>query len=172
MVELTITMVILSVMALFTVTFLYQAAQIYVAVNERTESYEEGKFAIELMVREIREATSIAYPPQGTDNASQVTVAIARPSGSEIVNFRLSNGNIIRNDDQHPIASHVSNFIVSRTSSSDDDNFGSNKLTLELTFTTDDGHTISMEVVPNNLPDTASHPKKRFNKDWWEVVAR
>ncbi len=171
LIELTMTMVILSVMVLFTLTFIYQAVQTYIAVNERIRGYEEGKFAMERMVREIREASSIISPPQGTKNASQVTVVITRPSGSETVNFRHSNANIIRNDDQHPIASHVEKFFVMRTRD-DDSRYGSNKLTLLMEFTTDDGQTIitSMHVVLKNIPNAASYPKKRFDKNWWEII--
>jgi len=173
LVEMIMTMVILSVMVLFTLTFIYQAVQTYVAVNERFRSWEECKFAIERMVREIREADSIIYPPPGTANASRVQ--ISEPSGSGIVEFRFSNGKIVRNDDQHPITGPVSNFTVERTSESDFD-FGSNKLTLWMTFITDDGQSIStsMQVVPKNLPwpPGGSYPKKCFNKSWREIVAQ
>lgn len=172
--ELTMTMVILSVMVIFTLTFIHQAVQTYMAVNERTRGYEEVKFAMERMVREIREASSITYPPPGTANASRVTVNISRPSSIvETVDFRLSDRNIIRNDDQHPVAGHVSNFTVQRTEDADS-KYGPNKLTLWITFTTDDGQTITtyMHVVPKNISAGASYPKKRFRKDWWEIVKR
>jgi prepilin-type N-terminal cleavage/methylation domain-containing protein len=178
--EMTITMVILSVMVIFTLTFIYQAVQIYMAVNERTRGYEEVQFAMERMVREIREASNITYPAPGTANASQVTVNIKRPSGIiETVDFRLSDGNIIRNDNQHPVAGHVSNFNVERTVN-DDPRYGPNKLTLWITFTANDGQTITtcMHIVPKNISGAASYPKKRFHRDnggygdWWEVVKR
>ncbi len=165
-------------MVLFLFTFIYQAAQTYVAVNERSQGYEEVKFAMERMIREIREASRITYPSAGA-RASRITVEISRPSSIETVDYRLFSNNIIRNDNKHPIVSHVSAFTVERTADSDP-LYGSNKLTLWVTYPADDGQTLtsSMQVVLKNLPlpwpAMASYPppKKRFQRDWWEIVEK
>ena len=73
------------------------------------------------------------------------------------------------------MASHVSNFTVGRTADTDD-KYGPNKLTLWITFTTDDAQTITtyMHVIPKNISDIPSN--KRFGGDsvgdWWEIVKR
>jgi len=174
--ELIMTMVILSVIALFTLTFIYQAIRTYVAVNERSAGYEEIKFGMERMVREIREAGNVTYPPPGAEK-TRLSVVIPHSHGDETVEFRLDKENIIRNDTRYPLISRVTEFAVARTGDGDTGH-GSSKLKLSMTFTTEDGQNINawMEVVPNNLPWSTEPPcpppMKRFQRDWWEIVER
>lgn len=65
--ELLVVIAILGMMLAGLVTVLMQGQQAYLIGSHRVEAQQNGRIALELMVRELRSATSVTFIPSATD---------------------------------------------------------------------------------------------------------
>ncbi len=93
--EMIITIVILSVIALFTFSFFIDLTKVYTSMESQRNIHQEAVYIAERISREIRDAKSVTVA--GSSIAFQRSHAIATDSSSNIyVRFRLSGADIYR----------------------------------------------------------------------------
>ncbi|MCX5813436.1 MAG: prepilin-type N-terminal cleavage/methylation domain-containing protein [Proteobacteria bacterium] len=110
--EMIITIVILSVIALFTFSFFINLTKVYTSMESQRTIHQEAAYIAERISREIRDAKSVTVA--GSIIAFQRSHAIATDSSSNIyVRFRLSGTDIYR-DSGTSSASYTVNKIIGR----------------------------------------------------------
>lgn len=174
LIEIIIVIIILGFVSGVTIKFLTDSLRIYtMAVNQKT-LYDEGKLALERMVRDIRDARSITTPAVGgSDNTITFQRTNATGAGQdladEIITYRLSNGAIQREKASYTLpypilASNLSTFTVTRGSA------GNDEVTLAITLSLGTGENITLQtkVYPKNLDKDVMNTYKNFFQNWQE----
>ena len=162
LIEITIVIVILSIVSAITINFLIDSLRIYtMTVNQKT-LFDEGKLALERMCRDIRDAQSIT-PFAGT--ASSITfvrnnATVQDVAGETIIFLRNAGATTLQKDKSLPLpnpppvdmASNVSAFNVTNTTNEI-------QLQLILNLATGENVTLQTKVYPKNLlEDTSATP--------------
>jgi prepilin-type N-terminal cleavage/methylation domain-containing protein len=110
--EMIITIVILSVIALFTFTFFIDLTKIYTSMESQRSIHQEAAYIAERISREIRDAKSVSIT--GSNISILRSHAIATDSGSNVyVRFRLSGTDLYR-DSGPSGASYMVSKIIGR----------------------------------------------------------
>jgi len=173
LIEIIIVIVILSFIAAITIKFLTDSLRIYtMTVNQKT-LYDEGKLALERMVRDIRDARSITTPAAGGSGNTivfQRTNPTAHDGLNETLTFRLT-GTTLEKVKTSPaatssLASNVSSFTVTRGAAATNNE---NEITLSLTLSSGSGENVILqtEVYPRNLARSMTY--KNFTRNWHEA---
>jgi len=177
LIEIIIVIVILSIASAITIKFLVDSLRIYtMTVNQKT-LYDEGKFALERMCRDIRDAQSISVPNTGSSGSTSIvfvrTNATAYDSASDTITFQLLGGNLIKSKTpSYPggatpaLAEHVTGFSVARGQSTTN-NLNEITLTLNLLLTSGENVALQTRVYPKNLPKDTTY--KNFCHNWMEA---
>ncbi|MDO8092587.1 MAG: prepilin-type N-terminal cleavage/methylation domain-containing protein, partial [Candidatus Brocadiales bacterium] len=120
LIELIITIVILSIIGVFTFQFITSGVESYVTLSAGEDVAREARLALERMAREVRAATNIVSPLAGdSDNKITFDRTPTATDGSTQVTFQLTSGTLQRKRDGNtpePLASNVSSFTVTRSS--------------------------------------------------------
>jgi prepilin-type N-terminal cleavage/methylation domain-containing protein len=173
LIELIIVIVILAIASAITINFLVNSLKVYtMTVNQKT-LLDEGKLALERMVRDIRDAKSITLPIAG-ETANQIAFTRTNPTGpaqdspNENITFRL-NGAILEKVKSSPptisaMAGNVSAFTVTRGATEDE-------IKMAFTFSLGTGEKVTLQtkVYPKNLWDSGTY--KNFFGNWQEALS-
>ncbi|MCX8118575.1 MAG: prepilin-type N-terminal cleavage/methylation domain-containing protein [Desulfobacterota bacterium] len=166
LIEIIVVIVILSVVSAITIKFLIDSLKIYTMTVNQKMLYDEGKLALERMVRDIRDARSIT-----SVTASSITFVRTNPtaqdSADETIIFRLDpmNNTILQKVKTSPattatMANNVTEFAVTNTA---------NEIQLRLKLQRTSGEEVILQtrVYPKNLPTSLTN--KNFKQNWREV---
>jgi len=176
LIEIIIVIVILSIVSAITIKFLVDSLRIYtMTVNQKT-LFDEGKFALERMCRDIRDAQSISVPNTGSSGSSitfKRTNATAYDGVGDTITFQVPVTTLIKSKNpSYPggvtpaLAEHVTGFTVTRGQSTTN-NLNEITLALNLLLTTGENVTLQTRVYPKNLPKDAIY--KNFCQNWMEA---
>ena len=100
LIELITVIVVLGIVGLMGVSFLGNSMQAYIHIKERDQLYDEGRLALERVIREIRVADSIGTITTGASAAISFTKpasAVSPNDNSTAITFRL-NGTQLRRE--------------------------------------------------------------------------
>ncbi len=171
LIEIMIAIVILSLISSITIKFLIDSLKIYTMTVNQKRLYDEGKLALERMIRDIRDARTITTPsPGGSGNT--MTFQRTHPTGTgqdganEILTYQLIGTTLEKVKSSpaatSPLASNVSAFTVTRGAG------GSDEITLSLTLTLGTGENVFLQtkVYPKNLDKSSTY--KNFFQNWRE----
>jgi prepilin-type N-terminal cleavage/methylation domain-containing protein len=172
LVEIIIVIVILSIASAITIKFLVDSLRIYtMSVNQKT-LFDEGKLALERMVRDIRDARAIAEPDPG-ESVSDVRItrtnATAQDQAGEAIRFVLS-GTTLQKRKSNPramlidLASNVSTFTATRGATTDE-------ITIVLILSLASGENVTLEtkVYPKNFADDVIY--RYYFRNWEEEIS-
>jgi prepilin-type N-terminal cleavage/methylation domain-containing protein len=170
LIEIIIVIVILSIISAISIKFLVDSLRIYaMTVNQKT-LFDEGKLALERMVRDIRDASAIAEPDAG-ETVSDVRItrtnATAQDGAGEAIRFVLS-GTTLQKRKTNPsimlidLASNVSTFTATRGASDDEIT-----IVLTLSLTSGENVTLRTKVHPKNFGDSTTY--KTYFQNWQET---
>jgi prepilin-type N-terminal cleavage/methylation domain-containing protein len=182
LIEIIVVIIILSIVSAITIKFLVDSMRIYtMTVNQKT-LFDEGKFALERMCRDIRDAQSISIPNTGTSGTSITFVrahTTVYDSALDAITFSVPATTLIKSKTPaYPgsatpaLAEHVAvtGFTVRRGQSTTSD-LNEITLTLNLSLTSGENVTLQTRVYPRNLSkDTGVPPTyTNFYNNWREV---
>lgn len=171
LIEIVVVIVILSIVSAITIKFLVDSLKIYtMAVNQKA-LFDEGKLALERMVRDIRDARAIAEPDPG-ETVSDVRItrtnATAQDGADEAIRFVLS-GTTLRKIKTYPstmlidLASNVSTFTATRGATAEI------TIVLTLSLTSGENVTLRTKVYPKNFGDSATY--RYYFRNWQEELS-
>jgi prepilin-type N-terminal cleavage/methylation domain-containing protein len=171
LIEIVIVIVILAIVSAISIHFLVSSLRVYtMSVNQKT-LFDEGKLALERMVRDIRDARAIGEPDQGesrTDTRFTRTNATIQDQAGEALRFLIS-GTTLQKRKSDPsvmlidLASNVSAFTVTRGATD-----AEIKLVLTLSLTSGENLTLQTKVNPKNFADDAAY--KTYFRNWEEEI--
>jgi prepilin-type N-terminal cleavage/methylation domain-containing protein len=156
LIEMVMVIVVLGIIGLITFKVLFSGVQTFVLSRERQDLYDQGRMAMERMVREIRVASQIAYPTLGNSgtylNFSKATYTYATGApfdASTVLTYRLNGTSLERSGNvsgNAVIASGLAAFTVTHLTG--------DYMSLELSLSSTKGGTLSLrtEVYPRDLP--------------------
>ncbi|MDD5009422.1 MAG: prepilin-type N-terminal cleavage/methylation domain-containing protein [Syntrophorhabdaceae bacterium] len=167
MIELVTVIVVLSILGLFTFSFIEHASKTYLLGKGQSALYLEGVYIMERITRELSDATRVTNPATVGSSSSTLTFDKAHPTPidpSTTVKFEKSGGNLLRNS--IVIGNNINNFSVTRNTAS---GTGDETITvaLELTSPTDSSiplFSITTKITPNNYP--GGYTGRSFNGDY------
>ncbi len=175
LIEIVIVIVILSMVSGITVYFVVNSLKVYAMSARQKELLDEGKLALERMVRDIRDAKSITTPASGSSgNTITFTRTHATGSGQDLANetitYRLNGSNLQREKASYSppypvLASNVSMFTVTRGAGGNDEI----TLVLILSLPTGEAVTLQTKVYPKNLSENPTY--KNFFNNWQEELS-
>jgi len=170
LIEIIIVIVILSIISAISIKFVVDSLRIYtMTVNQKT-LFDEGKLAMERMVRDIRDARAMAEPDPG-ETVSDVRItrtnATAQDEAGEAIRFVLS-GTTLQKRKSAPsvmlidLASNVSTFTATRGSTTE--------ITIVLTLSLASGESVTLQtkVYPKNLNDNNRY--RYYFQNWQEEL--
>jgi prepilin-type N-terminal cleavage/methylation domain-containing protein len=180
LIEIIIVIVILAIVSAISIKFLVDSMRIYtMTVNQKT-LYDEGKFALERMCRDIRDAQTITIPTTGTSGSSITFVrtnATVYDGALDTITFTVAAGTLTKSKipayagtATPALAEHVTGFTVTRGRPATND-LNQITLTLNLLLTSGENVTLQTRVYPKNLPRDASVPPTytNFYQNWREA---
>jgi prepilin-type N-terminal cleavage/methylation domain-containing protein len=171
LIEVIVVIVILSLVSAITIYFLVSSLNVYRMTVRQKTLFDEGKLAMERMVREIRDARSITSPSAGSSGSSVTftrTNATAQDVADENITFRLT-GSTLEKVKASPsvtraLAASVTTFTVTRGAADDEIN-----LVLTLSLGSGEKVTLQTKVYPKNLADSTAY--KNFFQNWKEELS-
>ncbi len=187
LIEIIVVIVILSIAAAITIKFLVDSMRIYtMTVNQKT-LLDEGKFALERMCRDIRDAQSISTPSPG-NSGNSITFTRTNGTGAtatdpvldhagENITFQWDgiSGHPLQKVKQNPaantivsLADNVTAFTVTCGVLGTYDTNWVITLVLTLSLMSGENVTLQTEVYPKNLVKDATY--KNFYQNWMEVI--
>ena len=171
LIEIIIVIVILSIISAISIKFVVDSLRIYTMTVNQKALFDEGKLAVERMVRDIRDARAIAEPDAG-ETVSDVRItrtnAPAQDGAGEAIRFVLS-GTTLQKRKTDPstmlidLASNVSTFTATRGSTSE--------ITIVLTLSLASGESVTLQtkVYPKNLNDNNRY--RYYFQNWQEELS-
>ena len=177
LIEMVVVIVILSIASAIAIKFLADSLRVYtMTVNQKT-LMDEGKFALERMCRDIRDAQSISVPTTGTTGGSitfKRTNATASDGVGDTITFQVPVTTLTKQDSSYPVgvtpalAEHVTGFTVTRGQSTTSD-LNQITLTLNLSLTSGENVALQTRVYPKNLARDTTYTYLNFIQNWKEV---
>ena len=175
MIELVCVILVLGILAGFTVSFLDTAVHTYILVKEQNYLYTEGAYIMERLQRELSDAQSVTTPASGeqANNITFITAAHASPHpstrASKTITYSLTGRNLIWNNggSNRYIGRNVKTFQITHNSNE------TITVSLVISSTTDTSipdFTIDTTIFPNNYSDTSYKTNYYFNGDYYENV--
>jgi Tfp pilus assembly protein PilW len=167
-----IVIVILSIVSVIGINFLIDSLKVYtLAVNQKT-LFDEGKLALERMVRDIRDARAVAEPDSG-ETVDEIRItrtnATAQDYAGEAIRFVIS-GTTLQKRKTDPgtmlidLASNVSTFTATRGATTDE-------ITIVLILSLASGENVTLQttVYPKNLGDNTTY--RNYFRNWEEELS-
>jgi prepilin-type N-terminal cleavage/methylation domain-containing protein len=171
-IEVVIVIVILSIVSVIGINFLIDSLKVYtLAVNQKT-LFDEGKLALERMVRDIRDARAVAEPDSG-ETVDEIRItrtnATAQDYAGEAIRFVMS-GTTLQKRKSDPsvmlidLASNVSTFTATRGATTDE-------ITIVLILSLASGENVTLQttVYPKNLGDNTTY--RNYFRNWEEELS-
>jgi prepilin-type N-terminal cleavage/methylation domain-containing protein len=169
LIEVVVVILILSIVSAIMIYFLINSLKVYtMTVNQKT-LFDEGKLALERMVRDIRDARSITTPAAGGSGNTIVFQRVnstAQDGLNETLTFQLTGTTLEKVKTSpaaiSPLASNVSSFTVTRGAA------GNEEITLLLTLLLGSGENITLQtkVFPKNFDKNSTY--KNYYQNWRE----
>jgi prepilin-type N-terminal cleavage/methylation domain-containing protein len=171
LIEIIIVIVILSIISAISIKFVVDSLRIYTMTVKQKILFDEGKLALERMVRDIRDARAMAEPDPG-ETVSDVRItrtnATAQDEAGEAIRFVLS-GTTLQKRKSNPramfidLASNVSTFTATRGDTSE--------ITIVLTLSLASGESVTLQtkVYPKNFGDNAHY--RYYFQNWQEELS-
>jgi prepilin-type N-terminal cleavage/methylation domain-containing protein len=169
LIEIVVVIVILAMASAIMIYFLINSLKVYtMTVNQKT-LFDEGKLALERMVRDIQDARSITTPAAGGSGNAIVFQRVnstAQDGLNETLTFQLTGATLEKVKTSpaatRPLASNVSSFTVTRGAA------GNEEITLLLTLSLGSGENVTLQtkVYPKNF--TKSSTYKNYYDNWRE----
>lgn len=142
MIELIVVMVILGIVGVYTFSYLGDTMGAYVRVKEHNTLYDEGRLAMEYMVRELRDANQNAAI---TATSSSITFTKVHPSATTIT-YSLTSGTLNRvSSGTYALAGNVATFTPTVSGSAP-----SRVITLELILSGRGNVRLRTSIYPRN----------------------
>lgn len=172
LIELIVVIVILSIVSAITITFLGSSLRTYAMTLNQKALLDEGKLALEKMVRDIRDAKTISYPSSGSCGSSitfQRTNATDQDVADEVIAFERTGTDLQKvkasPSVRVPMASNVTTFTVTRAATNDE-------IKLELILSLGSGEQVRLQtkVYPKNVSDDTTMTYKNFFSNWQEEI--
>jgi prepilin-type N-terminal cleavage/methylation domain-containing protein len=168
LIEIIIVIVILSIISAISIKFVVDSLRIYTMTVNQKILFDEGKLALERMVRDIRDARAMAEPDTG-ETVSDVRItrtnATAQDIAGEAIRFVLS-GTTLQKRKSAPsamfidLASNVSTFTATRGATAEI------TIVLILSLPSGENVTLTTNVYPKNFPRNTTY--KNFENYWEE----
>jgi len=168
LIEIIIVIVILAIISAISIKFLVDSLRIYTMTVNQKILFDEGKLALERMVRDIRDARAMAEPDVG-ETVSDVRItrtnATAQDQADEAIRFVLS-GTTLQKRKSEPsvmlidLASNVSTFTATRGTTAE--------ITIVLTLSLASGESMTLrtKVHPKNFADSTTY--RYYFQNWQE----
>jgi prepilin-type N-terminal cleavage/methylation domain-containing protein len=172
LIEIITVIVVLSILSLFTFSFIEHATKTYLLVKEQRALYSDGVYIMEKITRELTDATAVTQPPSSSSTLEFTTAAHPPPRPATIVTFQLggmSGRDLLRNS--RVIGRNINRFWVTRNSAS---GTGDETITVELELTSPTNpslppFSVITKITPNNY-GTNNYTGRSFNGDYYEVI--
>lgn len=181
LIELIAVIIVLGILAGFTVSFLDHAVRNYTLVKEQQDIYTDGAYVMERIVRELSDAFEVTEPASGlTSSNIKFTVPAHGPRPETTIEFKQDNinpRNLLRNG--VPIATNLNaastdyGFRVTREAVVPGTQASTITVELQLTSANDSNNIppfkLVTKVVPNNY-NIDNYTQRSFNKGYYEQI--
>ncbi|HNT30124.1 MAG TPA: prepilin-type N-terminal cleavage/methylation domain-containing protein [bacterium] len=167
MIELVAVIVVLSILSVFTFSFIDNASKMYTLMRGQSVLYAEGAYIMERITRELGDATTVTVPSSNT-----LTFNKAHPSVMAVT-FTKSGRDLTRNG--VIMGGNIKTFNVTKNAAvAPPAGTGDATITVvleldSLTDTSIPAFSITTKITPNNY-GTANYTGRSFNGDYYEVI--
>ncbi len=177
LIELVTVIVVLSILGVFTFSFIDNAVKTYGLVKEQSPLYADGAYIMERITRELSDAKKVTNPPLGSssnaleftkvhtgiDPSTEVTFKLGGSSGTDLLRSTLKYGNIM-------IGKNVTKFYVTTGGTQYD-----STITIELKLNSPVDPSIpplelKTTVIPNNYESSYGETGRSFYGDYYETI--
>jgi len=174
LIELVTVIVVLSILGIFTFSFIDNAVKTYRLIKDQSPLYADGAYIMERITRELSDATTVSQPPiPAPSSSSTLTFTKMHPTSidpSSTVTFVKSGRDLLRNN--RVIGKNINNFLVTRNVAS---GTGDETITVQLELTSPTNPSLPpfsaiTKVVPNNYPGNYGVTGRSFNGDYYETI--
>ena len=163
-IELITVIVVLSILGIFTFSFIDNAVKTYRLIKEQSPLYMDGAYIMERITRELIDAGSVTNPAAGSSSS---TLGFTKAHPNTGVIFQQNNRDLLMNGTL--IGTNVKTFNVSRSAAVD----GTITVELELDNPGDASippFVLRTTVIPNNYPGDYGVTGRSFNGDYYETI--
>lgn len=148
LIEAVMVVVVLSILSLFTFSFMISSSRTYAMLKTQGDLYQEAAYMLERISRELRDGTYISGSTASSINFQKVNYSQTY-DGSLNVSFYQSGSNLLRsstNNPNVPFGSNITGFSITPNPSP---------------YTTQENTVFTVTVIAENLsdPDTANRQK-------------
>lgn len=167
MIELVTVIVVLSILGLFTFSFIEHASKTYLLGKGQSVLYLDGVYIMERITRELSDAMTITVPSSGATSIDTLRFNKVHPSAIEVT-FTKSDRNLTRNG--VVMGRNIKTFDVTNSKPSGAPN-ETITIVLELENLNDasiPAFSITTKITPNNYP--GGYTGRSFNGDYYEVI--
>jgi prepilin-type N-terminal cleavage/methylation domain-containing protein len=178
LVEMVITLVVLSILAAFSASFIGNLTETYTLMERQRGLHQEAAIAIDRISRELRDAASVATPTTTTPSSALVFERVhgTGVDGNTWVSFSLSGTYLIRQSNttngSYPagkvLAGNVSAFSTTLTGTA-----GAEDARYTVSITTSSGGqgvTYAVTVTPKNCAAVTAWGGRCFSGDFIDIV--
>ncbi|OPY77548.1 MAG: hypothetical protein A4E65_02703 [Syntrophorhabdus sp. PtaU1.Bin153] len=172
LIEIVVVIVVLSILAGFTFAFVEYAIRTYLIGNKQTTLHQEASYIMERITRELRD---MGEPVTWTNGTTYDILQFSKRHGTpldsytDVTFFReASTGILYRRTGgvSRPIGQNITQFVVTKTSSSACDR----SVTVQITLTDgDQAIVLGSTVAPKNLGST-NYIDRCFNGDYEDLI--
>lgn len=163
-IELVTVILVLSILGLFSFSFIDNAIKTYGLVKQQSPLYADGTYIMERITRELNDATVVTSPGAGS-SSSRLELTRAHPSITSVV-FE-QDGRILKRNGT-VIGANIQAFNASRSATVD------GTITIELTMNSLTDPSIDFvlrtKVIPNNYWGDFGVTNRFFNGDYYEAI--
>jgi prepilin-type N-terminal cleavage/methylation domain-containing protein len=169
MIELVTVIVVLSILGLFTFSFIDNAIRTYILVREQSALYADGAYIMERITRELSDATVVINPAaESSSSTLKFAKAHTGVDPSTTVTFQQNDRNLERNGTL--IGKNIRTFNVTRhrPDVTLDETI---EVAIELNSPGDTSipsFVLRTKITPNNYP--GDYTGRSFNGDYYEVI--
>lgn len=167
-IEIVTVIVVLSILGLFTFSFIDSATRTYMLIKEQSVFYADGTYLMERITRELSDAWKVTNPAAGSSSSTlgfdKTHTGVIDPSTT--VCFQQDNRNLLRNGTL--IGTNIHTFNVTRGATD-----GTVTVTLELNSLSDPSippFVLTTTIIPNNYPGDYGFTGRSFNGDYYETI--
>jgi prepilin-type N-terminal cleavage/methylation domain-containing protein len=167
MIELVTVIVVLSILSLFTFSFVGNASKTYTLVKEQSVFYAEGFYIMERITKELSDATTVAVPSSLGPTFHELTFNKVHPSATAVT-FIKNGRDLTRNG--VIMGRNIKTFNVTKSLPSGALN-ETIEIVLELDSLSDTSipeFSVTTTITPNNYP--GGYTGRSFNGDYYEVI--
>lgn len=181
MIELVTVIVVLSILSLFTFSFIEHASKTYLLGKGQSALYLDGVYIMERITRELSDATIVAEPLAGTQSSTLTFTTAAHPSPpsgflartATTVTYWQNGRTLFRRVGMIdvPIGRNINGFLVTRNPAT-----GTGDETITVVFELDNlsdtsipAFSVTTKVTPSNY-GTANYTGRSFNSDYYEGI--